>query len=267
MRTRILSAVLVLIGAGGLVRAEDKPAMPADTDKRVVAAVYDAAMMGTEIFNKGNHEGCYRLYQGVLMGLIPSLDQHAKLQTTAKMRLERAAKMPKAADAAFELRAALDDIQNELAPPKKTTLWDRLGGEPNVRKVVDDIVAVVVEDKKVNFLRDGKYKPTAKDAHQRQLRRAAQVHRAEHGRIPQGDDDYRRRVRRHEGRHRRRAEEVQGVRRGHRSARQGGGEHPRRHRRKEEVTPGSDAKPPKKDGEVLTQSRQDAKKTERRAEK
>jgi hypothetical protein len=73
-----------------------------------------------------------------------------------------------AAQGAFVLREALDEIQNEIAPgakaepksdtkvePKKATLFDRLGGEPGVKKIVDDLVAVAIEDKQVN-LQQGK---------------------------------------------------------------------------------------------------------------
>src|SRR5207249_3454303 len=77
----------------------------------------------------------------------------------------------KPTEGAFELRAALDEIQNEIAPsPKKAALWTRLGGEENVKKIVDDFVATVIEDKKANFLRDGKVKLDAKGvAHLKQM--------------------------------------------------------------------------------------------------
>jgi hemoglobin len=171
MRVRILLAALVLFGAGVLVRADDKPMDKsvekpldrAEVDKRVVNTVYETALLGTEIFNKGGHAECYRLYQGALMGVVPMLDHRSKLQATAKMRLERAAKM-KPADAAFELRTALDEIQNDIAPPKKLTLWERLGKQPGVDKLVTDIMLTVTEDKRVNFLRDGKVKLKGEDS-------------------------------------------------------------------------------------------------------
>jgi hemoglobin len=178
MRARITLAALALVAAGALARAEDKPVDRADLDKRIVGAVYESASLGTDIFNKGNHEGCYRLYEGTLLALVPMLDHRSVLQGKVKLRLDRAAKMGKAADAAFELRTALDDIQNEIAPPKdkkgtdkgvgssdngkKTVLWDRLGGEKGVKAVVHDIVLMAAEDPKVNFLRGGKIKIDAK---------------------------------------------------------------------------------------------------------
>ena len=39
-------------------------------------------------------------------------------------------------------------------PPEAKTLWDRLGGEANVAKVVDDFVNTAGKDPKVNFWRD-----------------------------------------------------------------------------------------------------------------
>jgi hemoglobin len=172
MRARILLAITVLVAAGALTRADDKPIDRSELDKKIVGAVYESAVLGTDIFNKGSHAECFRLYQGTLMALVPMLDHRAVLQGKVKMRLERAAKM-KPADGAFELRAALDEIQNDIAPPKdapkpkekepaKTTLWERLGGEKAVKAVVHDFVLAAAEDKKVNFSRDGKFKPDAK---------------------------------------------------------------------------------------------------------
>src|SRR5207247_162021 len=38
-------------------------------------------------------------------------------------------------------------------PPKTMTLWDKLGGEDNVKKVVNDFVKAAGEDPKVDFFR------------------------------------------------------------------------------------------------------------------
>lgn len=162
MRARILMAVLVLGGAVGLARADDKPLERAELDKRVVATVYESAVRGTDIFNKGLHGECARLYEGTLLAVVPLLDHRPKLQEKAKARLARAAQLSKP-DAAFELRTALDEIQNEIAPPKeikkdpkemKTTLWERLGGEKGVKAFVQ--TARVAGAEKVAFLRDKK---------------------------------------------------------------------------------------------------------------
>ncbi|MBP3960781.1 hypothetical protein J8F10_36635 [Gemmata sp. G18] len=147
MRARILVAVLVLTGTAGLTRADEKPMAPpalerGELDKRIVAVVYETAVLGTDLFNppRSNHEGCARLYQGTLLAVVPLLDHRPKAQAAAKARLERARGM-KPTDAAIELRVALDEIQNEIAPAKKdpnakTSLWDRLGGEKGARGLV-----------------------------------------------------------------------------------------------------------------------------------
>ncbi len=133
-------------------------------DKRIVATVYEAAVLGTDVYNKGAHGECVRLYQGTLLAVVPLLDHRPKLQGMAKQRLERAQKMmAKPADAAFELRTALDEIQNEIAPPKAkaTTLWERLGGEKGVAKAV--LTARLAAVEKAAFLRDKKLDATKFD--------------------------------------------------------------------------------------------------------
>jgi hemoglobin len=45
-----------------------------------------------------------------------------------------------------------------VAPQRLLTLWDRLGGEQKVTKVVNDFVDLAVSDPRVNFSRDGKFK-------------------------------------------------------------------------------------------------------------
>jgi hemoglobin len=48
------------------------------------------------------------------------------------------------------------------APIIARSLWERLGGEDAVKAVVHDLVATAVKDPKVNFTRNGKYKPDDK---------------------------------------------------------------------------------------------------------
>ena len=174
MRGRILGALVLLVAVVAVSRADDRPLDRTELDKRVVKAVYEAALKGTDIFNKGKHEECLRYYEGVLLGIQPMLDHRPKLMDSVKGKMDKA-KGLKTADAAFALREALDDIQNEIAPGKaevgkgdtKTmSLWDRLGGEKAVRGVVKDFVAAASEDKKVNITRDGKFKLDSKGVEQ-----------------------------------------------------------------------------------------------------
>jgi hemoglobin len=174
MLARCLGAVLLVGALGAMARSDDRPIDRGEIDKRVVWAVYETTLLGTEIYNKGKHDECFRLYQGVLTGIHPLLDHRPRLKDFVKERLERS-RNAKAVEAAFLLREALDEIQNEIAPPsgsdakvdpkpapkvapKKTLLWEQLGGEKNVRAIVKDLLKAAEADKAVNFSRDGKYK-------------------------------------------------------------------------------------------------------------
>ena len=55
-----------------------------------------------------------------------------------------------------------DIVEKAPEKPVAKPLWDRLGGETAVKAVVHDFVLLAAENKKVNFLRDGKVKIDAK---------------------------------------------------------------------------------------------------------
>jgi hemoglobin len=170
MLARNLGAIMLVAALSATTWADDRPIDRGELDRRIVTSVYQTALVGTDIFNKGKHEECFRLYQGALTSLQPLLDHRPMLMASVKDKVDRARSM-KPAEAAFVLREALDEIQNEIAPPtgsdaavapkpvpKKASLWERLGGEKTVRAIVKDFTAAAAEDKKVNFFRDGKIK-------------------------------------------------------------------------------------------------------------
>ena len=182
MVRRLPGVALLALLIASAAHADDKPLERLDLDQRIVKSVYETALLGTDLFNKGKHEECFRLYQGALIAIQPLLDHRPKLMALVKDRMDKANVM-KPAEGAFVLREALDEIQNEIAPsdkrePKKElspkspkqTLWDRLGGEKAVRLIVKDFLKAAQEDKAVNFFRNGKYKLDAKaEAHMEQL--------------------------------------------------------------------------------------------------
>ena len=133
-----------------------------DVDGRLKMAAAQVIREGVVLFNEQRDSlGCYRLYQGALLGLEPMLADRAELQSAVAIGLERAAGLAASdsARAAFELRGLLDRIFEESAgaSPSSQPLWDRLGGEPAVRAVVHDFVALAAGDEEVNFFRDGQY--------------------------------------------------------------------------------------------------------------
>ena len=117
-------------------------------------------------------------------GLSPVLTKHPDLQKTIKDALDKVEKDPEwrvktAAKAtmpnpelapvgrqkAFALRAVFNDVRAALnpdpkkpVPPPAVTLWDKLGGEKGVAKVVDDFATLIGADPKVDVTRGGKRK-------------------------------------------------------------------------------------------------------------
>ena len=127
--------------------------------------------MMAALFNEGDRAGCYRLYEGSLLTLRPLLEHHQDLQQAIDTAFADADKQRSVGARAFSLRTALDKIRETLKetqsdvkprgkPPATPTpsLWERLGGENKVRRVVDDLLALAAKDPKVNFDRNGKYK-------------------------------------------------------------------------------------------------------------
>ncbi len=161
---QLLFFVVLVMGLGasnGSTQEKDKDKMPySDLDKIIVKGIFDTTSLGTEIYNKGKAEECFRLYQGTLMAVQPILKEYRqKLASSVRDKMDRAKGMP-VVDGAFTLRAALDEIQNEIAPAPKAaaskTLFDRLGGLGGVEKMVNRIFLQAVEDPKVNLFRGKK---------------------------------------------------------------------------------------------------------------
>jgi hemoglobin len=168
MWTRAILAASLVAGTVGLAWTDDKPVDRAEIDRRVAKSVFEATQLGTTMFNKNNHEGCFRLYQGTLLAVNPLLDHRPKLAALVKEKLDKAANL-QPVEGAFVLREALDAVQKETGEsffekkePKKP-LWERLGGEKAAKAVVHDFVDELVKDKKVDLTRGGKLKIDEKD--------------------------------------------------------------------------------------------------------
>ncbi len=174
MRARAAVAGWLFAASAALAVAQDGPLDRSEQDRRTARIVHESAAIGSELYNKGNIEGCYRLFQGTLLAVQPMLDHRPKLAAAVRQSLDKAATM-RPADGAFELRKAIDAVQLETSASfpflkkekeadkekEKTTeatLWNRLGGEKVVRPMVKDFIFSVAADPKVNITRDGKFK-------------------------------------------------------------------------------------------------------------
>ena len=191
----LLAACLLAPGLTGRLPAADSGPPEPDpraADRRVQEILRDVINQGADLYNGGRPSACCYLYQGALMTLPPLLDHRPELQKSVRTGLAGALREEYAGPRAFALRAVIDQAYTAVysrpeertaevpAPPAKpptpppaaepppaapkavtqkpepATLWERLGGENKVTKIVDDFVTKAVADKRVNFTRGGK---------------------------------------------------------------------------------------------------------------
>jgi hemoglobin len=194
---------VLIISLGTIVAADDAKtasatAEHAKLDQQLADTLRDVHNKGAELYNSGDRNGCYRMFQGALLAIKPLLALHPDLQKEIENGMAAADKLPRVDNQAFELHKLIEGVRGKLktnatakpaettgtigkggskateatkAEPKKSeavkaatgkgaakTLWDRLGGEANVKKIVDDFFALVVADPKVDATRGGKFK-------------------------------------------------------------------------------------------------------------
>jgi hemoglobin len=186
IRHRSVAAAACLVGLALAAPARAETGKAPDA-KALDAYLYKSLRIvinhGVELYNAGRVEECYDQFRQSLADLVPVLSAHPDLQKMVKGALDKVEKDPEwrvkmAAKAtmpnpeiapvirqkAFALRAVFNDVRSGLNPePKKAApstagLWDRLGGEKGVAKVVDDFTALAAANPKVDFTRGGKYK-------------------------------------------------------------------------------------------------------------
>jgi hemoglobin len=188
-----LVAAALAVSSGGAARAAEDRGM----DEKVYSTLIHIINDGVDLYNARDYAGCYRLWQGSLKTLRPLLEHHEAWQKQIDAALAGAEGQPRLAERDWVLRRAMDKILDDIHPAPKTeagpargaprspggtgvppgggtrppgtverpggatrttTLWDRLGGAKGVGQVIDEIVAVVGKDPKVDFTRGGKYK-------------------------------------------------------------------------------------------------------------
>ncbi len=152
---------LALSGGDRRAAAQDKPPDRKAVDTSVYNTLRAIINQGADLFNEPNHDhnGCYRLYEGALLSIRPFLDHRPALQKMIDEGIASAKTRPDLASRAFALRDVINKIRADVNPNPKmpASLWEKLGGEANVKKVIDDFVAGAAPDPKVDFTRGGKY--------------------------------------------------------------------------------------------------------------
>jgi hemoglobin len=168
----VIAAALLAVGASGAAQAGegDVPLERKALDQKLHRTLRDVINRGAETYNTGDPAGCYQIFRGALMTAHPLLDHHPELQKSIAAALADAERSPDPRRRAWVLRRSLDEVRAQVggkdaspAVAGSKPLWERLGGEAGVKKVVDEWVALVADDAKANFTRDGKFKPTDED--------------------------------------------------------------------------------------------------------
>lgn len=155
-RILLIASGLTLVASPRTAAQEPKQTPEQLLDGRVDKGITDAIGAGAELYNAGDHAGCYRLYEGVIRCVTPVLDHRPALQDALRKALTTAAGQPKLSDRAFTLRGALDEAVKALRlNAAKPSLFTRLGGEPAIKAVVDDFITRTLANPKVNFTRKG----------------------------------------------------------------------------------------------------------------
>ena len=177
--TALVAVILAAAAQTGVGKAEDKKEPKVEAPGKVETKAVDLAVKktlrdvinrGADLYNAPNSDylGCYHLYEGALIAVRPLLDSRPELQKDIIEGLAAADREPQITQKAYVLRKVLDKVREEVEyepgtkPTVAKTLWDRLGGEKGVTKVVDDLFDIAGSDPKVNFFRTEDGKPTAK---------------------------------------------------------------------------------------------------------
>jgi hemoglobin len=161
-RGALLTVFVVVLGAV-LPATAQEGGDDKNLEKNLEAALRDVINRGAALFNnQTDFGGCYRLFEGALITVRPMLAKYPEVQKKIDRGLQDASAMPRMHDRAHALRKVLDEVRMSLNPAvavvPKALLWDRLGGEANITKVIDEFVKTAAVDPAVNFDRGGKFK-------------------------------------------------------------------------------------------------------------
>lgn len=150
-----MALCVVILATAMPSQGQDSDAAKKALDGKVNEAVYKTIDTGYKLYNTRDQAGCYRIYQGALSALVPILEYRPELKQAAEAALAESERLPDVSSRAIALRKGLDSLYSSTKGPR--TLWTRLGGEPAVKAVVHDFVALAAGDPKVDFTRGGKF--------------------------------------------------------------------------------------------------------------
>jgi hemoglobin len=149
--------------------ADEKKDDTKSLDKKIDKALVEAIDIGYPLYNEDPEDGstqtgaraCYHVFRTAIVTLRPFLEDRPKYRRTLEFALTAADKEKSWQDKAWTLRKAMDEVRKSIkggGGVPKATLWQRLGGEPKVKKSLEDFLTAALKDRKIDLLRGGKYK-------------------------------------------------------------------------------------------------------------
>src|SRR5262245_32918826 len=174
----LMRLVVLLAGGTGLAMAAGQNRQGVDSatsplsqkdqekkhDQAVSQTISEVMKEAADLYNAGYKVAGAYLFRGALMSVIPLLDHRPDLQKAIRQGLADANRLPDIDGRAWTLHYVAVRVHRDVRPggmPIVTgegrTVWDRLGGEENVAKIVDDVLTTAVSDPRVNFTRDGRF--------------------------------------------------------------------------------------------------------------
>jgi len=135
----VLVFALVLVAPP--LRSDEKPDGALDKkaiDGMLYKTLRDVINRGVQVYQTGDHAGCYRIFEGALVATRPLLEHRPELQKAIDKALDDATKQGVVWERAFTLRRVIDKVREDTNPsPKSPTDRPPLDKPPLDRPPLD----------------------------------------------------------------------------------------------------------------------------------
>jgi hemoglobin len=168
-----------LVAVSGLVLGWNAAACPAGAQKKLPAVLdrlaleeqvdemlRDVLVDGAALYKSGRPAACSYLYRGALTAVEAMLDHHPQLQKAVRKQLAQAKRQMSARQRARALHKAIAGVRAGIVPYRRKTLWARMGGRRNVKRIVNFFIRRCLKDPNVNLSRGGRFKLNAEQLEQ-----------------------------------------------------------------------------------------------------
>jgi hypothetical protein len=110
--------MFILVGAGFALGADDTAGSVSTRtiDQNLHRVLRDIINQGADLFNQGEHRGCYYLFQGALVTARSQLGHHPDVQKIIDDGLSRTDRSASMGSRAWALRGVLDQVRDRINP-------------------------------------------------------------------------------------------------------------------------------------------------------